>query len=75
LRQAGAETPIVSPVAPKVVRGRRLTSFPSVQTDLKNAGAKWTNQKIVADRNLLTSRKPADIPSFNREIVRAFAGK
>jgi protease I len=59
----------------KVVRGRRLTSFPSVQTDLKNAGAKWTDKKVVVDRNLVTSRKPADIPAFNRETIRVFAGK
>lgn len=57
----------------KAVRGRRLTSFPSVQTDLKNAGARWTDRKVVVDRNLVTSRKPADIPAFNREMVRLFA--
>ncbi len=55
-----------------VVRGRKMTSYPSVQTDLRNAGAKWVNQKVVTDRNLTTSRSPADIPAFNREIIKMF---
>jgi protease I len=54
-----------------VVKGRNLTSFPSIQTDLRNAGAKWTNQKVVVDVNLITSRKPSDIPAFNAELIRA----
>ena len=57
-----------------VVRGRRMTSFPSVQTDLRNAGAKWTDREVVVDRKLVTSRKPADIPAFNRKMIREFAG-
>jgi protease I len=57
----------------KVVRGRRMTSFPSVKTDLGNAGARWVNRKVVVDRNLVTSRKPADIPQFNVEMLKAFA--
>lgn len=57
-----------------VLKGRRLTSFPSVKTDVKNAGGKWVNRKVVVDRNLITSRKPADIPAFNAQIIRAFAG-
>ena len=57
-----------------VVRGRRVTSFPSVQTDLRNAGAKWTNRQVVVDRRLVTSRKPADIPAFNKAMIREFAG-
>jgi protease I len=55
-----------------VVRGRRMTSFPSIKTDLKNAGARWTNRKTVVDRGLLTSRKPEDIPAFNREMIALF---
>jgi protease I len=55
-----------------VVRGRRMTSFPSVKTDLGNAGAKWVNRKVVVDRRLVTSRKPADIPAFNTEMLKAF---
>ena len=55
-----------------VVRGRQLTSFPSVKTDLKNAGAKWVNREVVVDRNLVTSRKPADIPAFNAGMIELF---
>jgi protease I len=56
-----------------VVRGRTMTSWPSLKTDLKNAGAKWVDQEVVRDKNLVTSRKPDDIPAFNREIVSLFA--
>lgn len=55
-------------------RGRRMTSWPSLKTDLKNAGADWVDQPTVRDGNLLTSRKPDDIPAFNREMLRLFAG-
>jgi protease I len=55
------------------VRGRKLTSWPSLQSDLKNAGADWVDQQVVADGNLVTSRKPDDIPAFNREMVKLFA--
>ncbi len=54
-------------------RGRRVTSWPSLRTDLKNAGAEWVDQEAVVDRNLLTSRKPDDIPAFNREMIALFA--
>jgi protease I len=56
-----------------VLKGRRLTSYPSIQTDARNAGASWTNRVVVVDGNLVTSRKPADIPAFNRHILKAFA--
>jgi protease I len=56
----------------QVVRSRRLTSFPSVKTDLKNAGAKWVNRRVVEDGNLVTSRQPDDIPAFNARMVRVF---
>ncbi len=55
-------------------RGRRMTSWPSLHTDLKNAGADWTDQEAVVDGKLLTSRKPDDIPAFNREMLKLFAG-
>jgi protease I len=55
-----------------VVRGRRMTSFPSVRTDLGNAGARWVNRNVVVDRSLVTSRKPADIPEFNAQMLKAF---
>jgi protease I len=56
-----------------VVRGRRITSWPSLQTDLRNAGANWVDQEVVVDGNLVSSRKPDDIPAFNRELTRLFA--
>jgi protease I len=54
-------------------RGHRLTSWPSLKTDLENAGAHWVDEEVVVDGTLLTSRKPDDLPAFNREVVRLFA--
>jgi len=54
-------------------RGRRFTSWPSLKTDLKNAGAEWVDQEVVVDGNLVTSRKPDDIPAFNREVIKLFS--
>ncbi len=51
------------------VRGRRVTSWPSLKTDLRNAGAEWTDEQVVVDNGLVTSRKPADLPAFNRKLV------
>ncbi|HEY9654487.1 MAG TPA: DJ-1/PfpI family protein, partial [Crinalium sp.] len=56
-----------------VVKGRAVTSWPSLKTDLKNAGAQWVDQEVVVDNGLITSRRPSDIPAFNRAIVEAFA--
>ena len=55
------------------VRGRKMTSWPSLQTDLKNAGANWVDQEVVTDNGLVTSRKPDDIPAFNRKMIEEFA--
>lgn len=55
------------------VDGRKLTSWPSIKTDLINAGASWVDQEVVTDRGLVTSRKPADIPAFNRKMIEEFA--
>jgi protease I len=52
-----------------VVRGKKLTSWPSLQTDLRNAGATWEDREVVRDGMLVTSRKPDDIPAFNRELI------
>jgi deglycase len=52
-----------------VVSGRRMTSYESIQTDLKNAGAHWVNEEVVVDNGLVTSRKPDDIPAFNRKLI------
>jgi protease I len=51
------------------VRGRKVTSWPSLRTDLRNAGAEWVDQEVVVDRGLVTSRKPDDLPAFNRKLV------
>ena len=56
-----------------VVRGRNVTSWPSLQTDLRNAGANWTDSQVVTDHGLVTSRKPDDIPAFNRKMIEEFA--
>jgi protease I len=55
------------------VNGRRMTSWPSLQTDLKNAGARWINEPCVVDNGLVTSRKPDDIPAFNEKMIEEFA--
>ncbi len=57
-----------------VVRGRRMTSWPSLQTDLRNAGADWVDEEVVVDGNLVTSRKPDDLPAFNDALLALFAG-
>jgi protease I len=54
-----------------VVRGRRVTSWRSVAVDLVNAGAEWVDEPVVRDGNLITSRKPADLPKFNKAIIKA----
>ena len=55
-----------------VVRGRRLTSYPSLKTDLRNAGADWVDEAVVTDQGLVTSRRPADIPQFNEKMIEEF---
>lgn len=60
-------------VSAGLVKGRTLTSWPSLQDDIRNAGGNWVDQEVVRDGNLVTSRKPADIPAFNREMCSAIA--
>jgi protease I len=55
-----------------VVRGRTLTSWPAIKTDVKNAGGKWVNEEVVVDNGLVTSRKPEDIPAFNKKMIEEF---
>lgn len=55
-----------------LVAGRRMTSWPSLKTDLLNAGADWVDEEVVVDEGLVTSRKPADIPAFNRKMIEEF---
>ncbi|CAN5815091.1 MAG: type 1 glutamine amidotransferase [Gemmatimonadetes bacterium] len=56
-----------------VVRGRKLTSYESIRTDLVNAGAEWVDREVVVDAGLVTSRNPDDLPAFNRKMVEEFA--
>jgi protease I len=56
-----------------VVKGRTLTSWPSLETDLRNAGAEWVDEEVHVDEGLVTSRKPDDLPAFNAKIVEEFA--
>ncbi len=57
-----------------VLRGRTLTSWPSLQTDLRNAGATWKDEEVVIDGNLITSRNPDDLPAFSRALTDALSG-
>ena len=57
-----------------VLRGRTVTSWPSLKTDLKNAGATWVDQECVTDGQFIFSRKPDDIPAFNRAIIQSVSG-
>jgi protease I len=56
-----------------VVRGRTITSWPSLKTDLRNAGANWVDREVVVDNGLVSSRNPEDIPAFNRKMIEEFA--
>ena len=62
-------------ISADIVRGRRVTSWPSIAVDLRNAGATWVDEAVVRDGNLITSRKPADLPKFNMAIIEALAGE
>lgn len=57
-----------------IVKGRRMTSWPSIAVDLRNAGAEWVDSPVVVDGNIITSRKPADLPRFNKAIIEALRG-
>ena len=79
VREAHAEGKIIAAVchgpqlliSADIVKGRRVTSWPSVAVDLKNAGAIWVDEPMVRDGNIITSRKPADLPKFNKAIIEA----
>jgi protease I len=58
-----------------VAKGKRLTSWPSLQQDLKNAGAQWSDEPVVIDGHLVTSRKPDDIPKFDEAMMQVFSAK
>jgi protease I len=79
VRKAHAEGKIIAAIchgpqlliSADIVKGRRVTSWPSVAVDLKNAGAIWVDEPVVRDGNVITSRKPADLPRFNKAIIEA----
>jgi protease I len=56
-----------------VLRGRRVTSYPSLKTDIRNAGGDWVDEEVVVDQGLVTSRRPDDIPAFNAKMLEEFA--
>jgi protease I len=56
-----------------VVRGKSITSWPSLRTDIRNAGGDWVDREVVTDEGLVTSRKPDDLPAFNRKMIEEFA--
>ena len=56
-----------------LAEGRKMTSWPSLKTDLTNAGAQWVDEAVVVDRGLVTSRKPDDLPQFNAKMIEEFA--
>jgi protease I len=56
-----------------IARGHTLTSWPSLKTDIKNAGGNWVDKEVISDNGVVTSRKPDDIPAFNREMISLFA--
>jgi protease I len=56
-----------------VLKGRTITSWPSLQTDIRNAGGNWVDEEVVVDNGLVTSRKPDDLPAFNAKIIEEFA--
>jgi protease I len=60
-------------VEANAVRGRTVTSWPSLKTDIRNAGGNWVDQEVVTDNGIVTSRKPADIPAFNRKMLEELA--
>lgn len=56
-----------------VASGRRITSWPSLKTDLRNSGARWVDEEVVVDGTLVSSRKPDDLPAFIREMIKLFS--
>ena len=59
-------------VSAGLVKGRKMTSYHTIQDDLRNAGAHWEDSEVVSDKNWVSSRQPADIPAFNREMIKLF---
>ena len=72
-RRRSATAPWTARSRPDVVRGRTLTSWPTLPTDIRNAGGEWVDEEVVVDYGLVTSRKPDDIPAFNAKMIEEFA--
>ena len=62
-------------VSADIIKGCKLTSYETVQDDIRNAGGVWVDQEVVVDKNLITSRKPGDLPAFNEAIITALVGE
>jgi protease I len=62
-------------ISAEIVKGRRITSWPSIAIDLANAGAVWIDEAVVQDRNIITAGKPADLPRFNKTVIEALQRK
>jgi deglycase len=60
-------------ISADLVRGRKITSWPAIQVDMRNAGARWVDEEVVVDNGLVSSRKPDDIPAFNTKMIEEFA--
>ena len=60
-------------ISADLVRGRRMTSWPAIRVDMRNAGARWVDEEVVVDNGLVSSRKPDDIPAFNEKMIEEFA--
>jgi len=61
-------------VSSGLVKGKRMTSYKTLQDDIRNAGGQWVDEQVVVDGNLITSRQPDDIPAFNEQLIKALAG-
>ena len=60
-------------ISANLVRGRKMTSWPAIKVDMRNAGANWVDQEVIVDNGLVSSRKPDDIPAFNKKMIEEFA--
>jgi protease I len=74
-RPADFDGPVLPGGVAELVTGKRMTSWPTLQTDLRNAGATWLDEQVVVDGRLVTSRKPDDIPAFNQAMLQELAGE
>src|SRR5438105_2965911 len=61
-------------ISEDLVRGRKMTSWPAIQVDMRNGGARWVDEEVVVDNGLVSSRKPDDIPALNKKMIEEFAG-